>query len=116
MLDRSQPEYRAIEKLLSPNLQQMLDKAIDMYCEEAGKIKERNFDQEALWETILKRLPISHYEARLLDIANSIWGGSKIRIPMIEFHGFDRRNKERIITALCTYFKVENLLKKAGDE
>lgn len=112
LLDRTQSEYRAIEKLLTPRLQEMLDKAIDMYRDEAGKIKERDYDQEALWQDILKQLPISHYEGRLLDIANAIWSGNEIKMPLMEFRGFDPSNIERVVNALCTYWRVEHLLVK----
>lgn len=110
MIDRTQPEYRAIEKLLSPRLQEMLDRAFDNF----NKKWERDADSEKLWGNILSELPISHYEAKLLDIANSIWGGGEIRIPLIEFHGFDRENKKRILVALATYMDVSHLI--GGDE
>lgn len=117
-IDRTQREYRAIEILLTPHLQEMLDKAFDMYRDEADKRYEkgnRNFDQLKLWEKILKKLPSSHYEAKLLDIANSIWGGSEIRMPLIEFGGFDPHNREKIIIALATYLNVSHIIKSKGD-
>lgn len=107
-IDRTQSEYRAIEKLLSPRLQEMLDKAFDNF----NQRWERDTDSEKLWAKILGELPISHYEAKLLDIANSIWGGNEIRIPLIEFHGFDSENKKKIIIALATYMNVSHLLKE----
>ena len=114
-IDRTQHEYRAIEILLTPHLQEMLDKAFEMYRDEADKKGNKNFNQFKLWERILKKLPISHYEAKLLDIANSIWGGTEIRIPLINFGGFDPHNKEKIITALATYLNVSHIIKSKGD-
>ncbi len=117
-IDRTQREYRAIEILLTPHLQDMLDKAFEMYRDEADKKYEkgnRNFNQEKLWDKILKKLPLSHYEAKLLDIANSIWGGSEIRLQLIEFGGFDPINRVRIIMALATYLNVSHVIKTKGE-
>lgn len=115
-LDRSQSEYRSIEKLLSPRMQDMLDKAIEMYRTEAENQNWRGFNEKKLWDSIMNKLSLSHYEAKLLEIAENIWSGTAIKIPLIEFHGFDRHNKERIITGLCTYLSVEHVLIKKKDE
>ena len=109
-LDRSQSEYRSIEILLSPRLQEMLDRCFEKYRDEAEKRNWTGFNEKKLWKKITDELPISHYEARLLDIAERIWSGTIIDIPLIEFHGFDRHNKEKIIRALCTYLSVNHLL------
>lgn len=106
-LDRTQVEYRSIERLLSPRLQDMLDKAFETFQKEAPDEYDRDFDEEALWKKVLEELPISHYEAVLLDIANSLWGGRSITIPTIHLLGLDPDNRKKFIIAMATYMKVD---------
>jgi len=110
MIDRTQPEYRAIERLLSPRLQEILDKAFAYYREEALARGSGDFDQEALWDKVLDSYGLSTYERILLKMANSLWSGVKITTPLLELHGLDEDNKIRFITAMATYIGVDYII------
>ena len=105
-VDRTQSEYRAIERLLSPRLQEMLDRAFDEFRKKADEKDYRDIDQKSLWKEVLDGLPISHTEAMLLDIANSIWSGTEIQIPVLQLHSFDEQNRIRFIKAISMYLGI----------